>query len=76
MYQVLLIIQGSYSSKKNTLLINEIKSYVDDFESVEDIERKFKELEKVENESGQKLNEKDQEELYKKTSNLYLQEGK
>ena len=38
--------------------------------------RKFKELEKEENESIQKLNEKDQEELYKKTSNLYLQEGK
>jgi hypothetical protein len=48
--------------------------YVDDFESVEDIEKKFQELEKLKGSGNETLNEKEQEELYSKTSNLYVQE--
>eukprot|EP01080_Neovahlkampfia_damariscottae_P002828 gene2828-4235_t len=62
------------SQKRNVPSSSYYLGYVDDFESVEDIERKFQELERVETEIGKNLNEKEQEELYKKTSNLYLQE--
>jgi hypothetical protein len=60
------------SQKRNVPSTSYYLGYVDDFESVEDIEKKFQELEKLKKED---LNEKEQEELYSKTSNLYVQEG-